>query len=235
MIQRNILKAKSFFEQSIARVRDISFSRVFVNSVQEGTLADNRTQISKPQLPAWFLFAREMWRNPRVMGTGWSSTPQLAGAIARFVPIPEQDQIVVELGGGTGIVTEALLKHGVASQHLVSIEQSTSLAEYLRKRCPQVRVIRGDALHLHDLLGNDSQRVSSIVSGLPFRSLPPAIGRGIIKQIDEILPKNGLLIQFTYDLSGRHIFLPHHFKRVSHKIVWSNIPPARVDVYQSNK
>lgn len=233
MIQRNILKAKYFLNQSITRVRDANLSRVFVPSGREGVFTDNQIA-SKPQLPSWLLFARETLRNPRAMGTGWSSTRQLARAIASFVPITESG-IVVELGGGTGIVTEALLQHGVAPERLVSVEQSAPLADCLRRRCPKARIIKGDALHLRDLLGSDCQRVSTVVSGLPFRSLPRAVVHGIIKQIDEILPPNGLMIQFTYDLSGRAMFLPHHFKRVSHKMVWSNLPPARVDIYQLEK
>jgi len=233
VIQKNYLKTKEFLNQSFAKVRDANLSRVFVSSVREGVLSDN--QISKkPQPPAWLLFARETLRNPRVMGTCWSSTQQLARTIARFVPLTESG-LVVELGGGTGIVTEALLQQGIAPERLVSIEQAASLADYIRQRCPQIRVLKGDALHLCDLLGSDSQRVSTIVSGLPFRSLPPVIGHGIIKQIDKVLPKNGLMIQFTYDLSGRKIFMPHHFKRVAHKFVWKNLPPARVDVYQTEK
>jgi phospholipid N-methyltransferase len=226
------LKALEFINQSVARVREVNLSRVFVSSVREGVLSDN--QISKPQLPPWLLFARETLRNPRAMGAGWSSTRQLARTIARFVPLTDSG-LVVELGGGTGIVTEALLQQGIAPERIVSIEQAASLADYIRQRCPQVRVLKGDALHLCDLLGSDSQRVSTIVSGLPFRSLPPIIGHGIIKQIDKVLPKNGLMIQFTYDLSGRKIFMPHHFKHVAHKFVWRNLPPARVDVYQSEK
>ncbi len=227
MIQHNILKAKEFINQSVARVRDVNFPRTFINSGREGRLT-----INKPQSPAWLLFARETLRNPRTMGAGWASTPQLGRAIARYVPLTEPG-LVVELGGGTGIVTEALLRHGVTPERLVSIEQSANLVECLRRRCPQIRVLKGDAQHLHHLLGDE--KVSTIVSCLPFRSLPPAIGHTIIKQVDEVLPKNGLLIQFTYNLSGRGLSLPHHFNHLFHKLVWGNLPPARIDVYQSGK
>jgi phospholipid N-methyltransferase len=229
VIQRNIVKAKTFFNQSVARVRDVSFSRVFVDSVREKFLTD--ISISKTKTPTWMLFARETLRNPRSMGTLWTSSPWLAQAIANFVPKPESG-IVVELGGGTGVVTEALLQHGISPERLVSIELSATLVDCLRRRCPQIRIIKGDARHLCDLLGNDCQRVSTIVSSLPFRSLPPIIGHSIIKQIDKVLPKGGLLIQYTYDLTGRGLNLPHNFHHQFHKVVWSNFPPARVDVYK---
>ncbi|MDM8561837.1 methyltransferase domain-containing protein [Candidatus Marithioploca araucensis] len=229
MIEHNILKAKTFINQSVARVRDVSFSRMFIDSIREIPLMGKKTSQSKT--PAWILFARETLRTPRAIGTCWASSERLAQTIASFVPLTKSG-LVVELGGGTGQVTEALLQHGIAPERLVSIEQSASMADYLRQRCPQIRVLKGDALHLCHLLGDDYRRVSTVVSGLPFRSLPDAIGHGIIKQIDEVLPKNGLLIQFTYDLSGRKKLLLPNFKHISYKIVWSNIPPARVDVYQ---
>ena len=232
MIQRNIVKAKTFLNQSVARVRDVSFSRVFIDSVRETFQTNANTSKSRP--PAWLLFANETLRNPRKMGCGWASSPWLAKGIANSVPQDTKDGMIVELGGGTGVVTEALIKTGIAPERLISIEQSANLADCLRQRCPQVRVIKGDAQHLSDLLGNDCQRVNVIVSGLPFRSLPPAIGHSIIKQINKVVSKNGILIQFTYDIFGRTNFLPSNFKHVSHKIVWHNAPPARIDVYKIN-
>ncbi len=231
MIERNILKAKTFLNQSFARVAEVSSSQASVGLVQKHSRAGNQ---DRQPLSSWMLFAREALRNPRAIGTVFESSTRLAREIAQFVPLNESG-LILELGGGTGKVTEALLERGIAPERLVSVEQSASLAEYLHKRFPKVRIIKGDAVHLSQLLGNDSQRVSTIVSGLPFRSLPHAVGHGIIKQIEEILPEKGLLIQFTYDLSGQTTYLPHHFKNVSHKIVWSNLPPARVNVYQPER
>jgi len=231
VIERNILKAKTFLNQSFARVAEVSSSQASVGLVQKPSRSGNQ---DRQPLSSWMLFAREALRNPRAIGTVFESSTRLAREIAQFVPLNESG-LILELGGGTGKVTEALLEQGIAPERLVSVEQSASLAEYLHKRFPKVRIIKGDAVHLSQLLGNDSQRVSTIVSGLPFRSLPHAVGHAIIKQIEEILPEKGLLIQFTYDLSGQTMYLPHHFKNVSHKIVWSNLPPARVNVYQPER
>jgi phospholipid N-methyltransferase len=223
------MRAKTFLNQSVTRVFEGGTSRTAVNLVGEQPLTDNKHRRSEP---GWLIFMRETLRNPRAMGTGWASSSQLARAIANQVPLTQQG-LIVELGGGTGAVTDALLQKGIAPERLVSIEQSASLADYLHKRYPTVRVIKGDALHLCDLLGSDYQRVNTIVSGLPFRSIPRTVGHDIIKQIERLLPpKEGLFIQFTYDLTGRGFFLPHHFRHVSYKIVWGNLPPARIDTYR---
>lgn len=234
MIQRNIMKAKTFLNDSVTRARDVSLLRMPVSPIQdqpltERPLTDSRSH--KP-LPSWMLFAREVLRNPRTMGAACESSSRLAKAIASFVPPLCEDEIIVELGGGTGKVTEALLQR-IAPEQLVSVELSSSFADYLQRRFPKARIIRGDALHLQDLLGNNCERVRTIISGLPFLTLPHMQVHGIVKQIEEILQKdNGSFIQFTYNLTGKRIFLPHHFKRVSHKVIWSNLPPARINQYQ---
>jgi phosphatidylethanolamine/phosphatidyl-N-methylethanolamine N-methyltransferase len=229
VIQRNLLKAKTFFNKSVAKVRDVNLSQKFIDSIRE--IPQRGKKISQSQPPAWILFTREILRTPRTMGTGFPSSRRLAKAMASFVPLTKS-KLVVELGSGTGVVTKALLQHGVAPERLVSIEQSANLADYLHKKYPQVRIIEGDAMQLCHLLGDDYQQVSAVVSGLPFRVLPQTVKQSIIKQIEKVLPQNGLLIQFTYDISGKTKLLPSQFKQVSHKTVWSNIPPARVDVYR---
>jgi phospholipid N-methyltransferase len=226
MIQRNILKAKTFINESVDRVLEVSRERFPLKWEPNGSLNRQTT-------PPWLLFAREIWRNPRAMGAALPSSPQLAQAMAKLIPQPDKQTLVVELGAGTGIVTTALLQRGITAECLIPIEQSANLARYLQQNFPHMRIINGDALHLSELLGHDCQRVSTIVSGLPFRSLPRSLKHGIMAQIDKVLPHNGLLIQFTYDLSGRFSYLPGHFKRVATRFVWSNLPPARIDVFQS--
>jgi phosphatidylethanolamine/phosphatidyl-N-methylethanolamine N-methyltransferase len=230
VIQHKLLKAKTFINQSVTKALEGGTLGTTINLTKKQSLTDKHTH--KYQQPPWLLFARETWRNPRTMGTVWASSSQLARTIANLVPPPTERGLIIELGAGTGVITEALLQKGIAPEHLISLERSASLADYLHKRYPYVRVIKGDALHLSDLLGSESQRINTIVSGLPFRCLPRLVGHRIIKQIETVLPKNGLFIQFTYNLFGRGFFLPHHFKPVYYKIVFSNFPPARIDVYK---
>ena len=182
------------------------------------------------------LFTREIWANPRAMGAACPSMPSLAACMASHVPM-DRDGLVVELGGGTGAVTAALLKHGVPPWKLVVIERSPTLSHHLRQRFPQLSVIQGDAAHLMKLLGYDksndkSKKVGSIVSSLPLRSLHPATTRAISHQFESLLEPGGLLIQYTYDLRGTGVRLLPHFRRLSSKIIWSNLPPARVEVFE---
>jgi phospholipid N-methyltransferase len=179
------------------------------------------------------LFAREIIQNPRAMGAACPSSKHLAHTMAGQVPVLNAGY-VLELGGGTGTITEALLHH-VPANRLVVIERAPNLAGYLRQRFPHSHILEGDASHVVHLLGDKAPEVQTIVSGLPFRSLPQIVVEQIIHQVDVLLKQGGTFTQFTYDLRGKMDYLPVHFQRVSTKFVWNNFPPARIDVYRVEK
>ncbi len=151
--------------------------------------------------------------------------------MAARVPL-DREGLVVELGGGTGAVTTALLKHGVPPWKLVVVERSPTLANHLRQRFPQLQIIQGDAAQLSHLFERPSPPINSIVSSLPLRSLHPTVTRAISHQFETLLESGGLLIQFTYNLRGTRARLLPRFRQVSSKIVWGNLPPARVEVFE---
>ena len=188
--------------------------------------------LQNPGAASLALFARELLANPRAMGAACPSMPALAGCMASRVPL-NREGLVVELGGGTGAVTAALLRHGVPPWKLVVVERSPTLAHHLRQRFPHLRIVQGDAAHLAQLLELDRARgIGSIVSSLPLRSLQPAVTRAISQQFETLLEPGGLLVQFTYDLRGARSRLLPRFQRLSSKIVWSNLPPARVETFE---
>ncbi len=187
--------------------------------------------LQNPGAAALALFAREILVNPRAMGAACPSAPLLTSTMAARVPL-DGDGVVVELGGGTGAVTTALLKQGVPAWKLIVVERSPTLVRHLRQRFPQLRILQGDAAQLRQLLGDDARRIDSIVSSLPLRSLHPATTRAIGHQFETLLEPGGLLIQYTYDLWGTRPRALSRFRRLFSRIVWSNLPPARVEVFE---
>jgi len=180
------------------------------------------------------LFAKEILANPRGMGAACPSSPFLARAMAAPVA-PHEEGLVLELGGGTGAVTEALLRRGVAPERLVVLEISHTLAQHLRRRFSRLRIVEGDAAELQRLLGEDYRRITTVVSSLPLRSLPHHKVRAIGAQLAPLLAQGASLIRFTYDLrqrSERDLGLHPHLIRAGSEIVWRNLPPARVDVFR---
>jgi phosphatidylethanolamine/phosphatidyl-N-methylethanolamine N-methyltransferase len=177
-----------------------------------------------------FLFGREILDSPRSMGAICPSSPGLARRMASL--IDHRPGKVVELGGGTGAVTAALLKHGVIPQQLIVVEQSAKLSALLRNRFPEVTVINGDAARLAELLGPESDKVKAVVSSLPLRSLEPGVVRDILGQLEQVLQDDGLFIQYTYSPRDHQAKLSRHFNNTHSSIVWGNLPPARIDAYR---
>ncbi len=183
------------------------------------------------------IFGRELLANPGATGALCPSSPRLGRRMASFIP-KNHKGLVVELGAGTGSVTRELLERGIPPKKLIPIEMSEKLAFHLQCRFPDLQVIQGNAANLQNLIKASAQeangQVDFVVSSLPFRSLPEELCQKIARQIEQTLGDAGRFIQFTYDLRSRNFI---HFQRFSHlraAIVWANIPPARVDLFQAN-
>ena len=63
------------------------------------------------------LFLRELMVRPGMMGAVCASSPRLAARMAALVD-PALGGLVVELGGGTGAITAALLARGLSLIHI---------------------------------------------------------------------------------------------------------------------
>lgn len=185
-------------------------------------------------LTALGLFVRELIADPRHVGAAWPSSRGLARRMASHIPDNSRG-LIVELGAGTGVVTAALLARGIPPDRLVAIERSEDLARVLKNRFQGTTVIHGDARFLDEILaphlGGD-RTVQFVVSSLPLRSLPKATVLAIEQQVVRLLDKDGCFIQFTYDVRPDRPGPFQGFIRRASKVVWFNLPPARVDVFQ---
>jgi phosphatidylethanolamine/phosphatidyl-N-methylethanolamine N-methyltransferase len=187
----------------------------------------------------WALISREqrmffrMWlSNPRHIGAIAPSSRRLADAMARQVPV-EDDGPVIELGGGTGVITAALLRAGISPSRLVVVERDPRLHGLLSERYPDLRIVLGDAARLVETLRPLGIRhAAAIVSGLPLLSIPRDIQDEILRGVFALLPPAAPFIQFTY---GPFSPVRHRRLGVSGSVarrVARNLPPATVWVYR---
>lgn len=177
----------------------------------------------------------KLWlKNPLKIGAVAASSPELAAAMARHIPL-DVEGYVVELGGGTGPVTRAILETGVPADRLIVVERDPVLHRHLAARYPEVRVLLGDAMHLQQLLRREGiAPVKAIVSSLPLLSMKKAIQHRIGAQAFAVLEPGAPFIQFTYGL-----FSPLNRNRlgVSGSVedrVLQNLPPASVWLYRKS-
>ena len=180
------------------------------------------------------LFLQEWLANPRRTGSVVPSSKRLAAAMARWLPA-NPESFVLELGPGTGIVTEALLQHGLREEKLIAIEQNPKLASLLHERFPRANIIVGDAWHLDDLLRDRLQPIESVgavISSLPLLSFSEEQAEALAQKIRAVLEPQGNWVQFSYRINKLRPRGASTFRLHASKIVWFNLPPARVSDLQ---
>ncbi len=182
----------------------------------------------RKKLAAGVNFLKEWSHAPARMGMVCPSGKRLTRAMASHVP--QGDGLVVELGAGTGVVTQALLESGVHPERLVVLELASGMVDVLRMRFPGIRIIQGDAAELSRYTEN--KPIDCIVSSLPLVSLPKPVQDAITDEIHAHLG-NGLLIQYTSSFAPQHALDRANFRRISAKRVWLNIPPASVMCFRT--
>lgn len=182
-------------------------------------------------------FIRQWIENPRLIGAVSPSGRALAKAMAGFVEL-DRDGPIVELGPGTGPVTQALLARGVAPERLVLVEYESRFCHLLAERFPGVNIVQGDAYGLKSTLDRKIVGpVATVVSSLPLLVRPERDRVELLRQAFELMGDDGLFIQFTYGLTKSPMPLHAHglsgaYVGKGSAPVMLNIPPARVWRYR---
>jgi phosphatidylethanolamine/phosphatidyl-N-methylethanolamine N-methyltransferase len=174
------------------------------------------------------LFFRQWLRRPKTLGSIIPSSRYLARAIAEVVATRSRPTIV-ELGGGTGPITRGLLDAGIPPEQLVVVELDRALHDFLGRRFPELRVIRGDATKLTALLQDSGvDDVGCVVSGIPMVNMPLDFQRAIMRAAFAVLPPDGFVLQYSYSPVPpvRHAALGVEATRM--RYVLRNIPPAAI-------
>lgn len=177
-----------------------------------------------------------MWlRRPGRVGAVVPSGRALARAMAAHIDL-EAPGAVVELGGGTGSITKAILRAGIPPEDLIVVEREAKLCRIIRARFPGVRVLCADARKLDGLLAEAGiTRVKAVVSGLPLLSMERADCRQILRAAFSALEPDGEFLQFTYSPGSP---VSHETRGllgiVGKREEWvlSNLPPAAVWSYR---
>ena len=156
----------------------------------------------------------------------------LARTMAQYVDVHSQGP-VIELGPGTGAITNALIAHGIEQKRLVLVEYNPGFCALLRDRYPQATVVQGDAYALRDSLWDVlSAPASAVVSGLPLVTRPMLTRLKLIRDAFAAMAPGSPFVQFTYSVAPP---IPRSLPGVSTEAserIWMNLPPARVWVYR---
>jgi phosphatidylethanolamine/phosphatidyl-N-methylethanolamine N-methyltransferase len=191
------------------------------------------------EIPSLFRELHEDWqflkgwiRKPVEVGsvvpTGKATARAMAGAVPKSGSLP-----VLELGPGTGVITQALLERGIAASDIVGIEYSRDFHNYLIDRFPGVNFIHGDAFQADKLLaGTPWKKFRAVIGAIPLLNFPRHKRTALIEAYLELMDPGGPFIQITYGPRP-----PAPGKKGSYSVeasdwIMKNVPPARIFVYR---
>jgi phosphatidylethanolamine/phosphatidyl-N-methylethanolamine N-methyltransferase len=176
-------------------------------------------------------FLRALIARPKNIGAVVPSSRALGRAIARQLD-PARPGPLLELGPGTGVITAAILEHGIAPDRLTVIEYDPEFAAAIAERFHGVHVIQGDAFDLGSTLGaRHNESFAGIVSGIPLLNFPMSRRQAYVETLAKRLLPGAPLIQFSYGMHAP-VVPPAGHSVVCAALVWANFPPARVWVYR---
>ncbi len=178
------------------------------------------------------LFFRQWLRSPKSMGSVIPSSRALARAIAQEVAW-QPGQYVVELGGGTGAISQGLIERGIPRDRLIVIELDTALHAYLKDRLTGCLVIQGDATRLGEILArHEIGEIGTVISGLPMVGMPFEFQRAIIEQGFKVMKPGSFMLQYSYSpvppIPAAKLGVE---ARIARYVLW-NFPPAAVWRYR---
>lgn len=174
---------------------------------------------------------------------GWIDKPKAVGSIVPTSGVtarkmasivrPERDDMVLELGPGTGVITRAILEKGIKPENLVSVEYSADFVERLKRDMPGVNFVHGDAFELEAVLAPwQDRRFDSVISAIPMLNFPVSARVSLLESMLDLLPAGRPVVQITYGAvspipAGRGSYSVERFD-----FIVRNIPPAHLWLYK---
>lgn len=175
----------------------------------------------------WCRFLSPYIRHPRIVGAIAPSSAALARAMLKAAA-PLQGP-VLELGGGTGVFSRALLQAGLAPGALHIVERLPEFAHVLRAQLPDTQVLELDAAQLHASLFTHPPAI--VLSGLPLRAMADVQVEAILRAVLGCCRQDVRIVQFSYGLRCPvPAALRARLGLQAQRLAWvaANLPPAWV-------
>ena len=138
-------------------------------------------------------------QKPRQTASVVPSSRYLARLMVARIDAQDEGR-VLELGGGTGVFTRAILETGLPPEKLEVVEINPAFARGLRRHFPAVSVLETPAQIVSTATAGAPGDYQTVVSGLPLLAMDRALHFDILSESFRMLRPGGSFIQFTYSL-----------------------------------
>jgi phosphatidylethanolamine/phosphatidyl-N-methylethanolamine N-methyltransferase len=188
-------------------------------------------------------FLQAFLKNPTKVGSIAPSSPDLAmKMIEGFKPSP--DNIILELGVGTGAITRYINDIVPDRDSYLGLELDEKLVATLKPQYPNLRIECENAceafeVHKRSGLG----KVGTIISCLPFVSLPNEVGEKILLEAAKFMDQGGCTfraIQYAHGyyfpsaIKMREFMRNRYGKSKRSTLVVKNVPPSYTVTWSTN-
>lgn len=179
-------------------------------------------------------FLQAFLKNPLKVGAIAPSSPELAAEMLQGIH-PDDHNIVLELGVGTGAITKFLRDAVPSRDSYLGIELDSDLVKTLNENFPDMNIICGSAAHAYSIHKKSGLgKVRYVVCCLPFASLPKEISESVLAEIEKFMDEGCELRIFQY---AHGYFLPpavkvreslqtRYGKSRRSPLILKNVPPA---------
>lgn len=179
-------------------------------------------------------FLQAFLKNPLKVGSIAPSSPELAAAMIDGIT-PTKDNIVIELGVGTGAITKYLQEIIPDDGSYLGIELDPNLVRSLKLKYQGLNIVCGnavDTVSIHERSGLG--KVGFVICCLPFVSLPNEVGESILGEIDKLMRLGCTFRTFQYAhgyympsaIKLREFMRARYGKSKRSPLVVKNVPPA---------
>ncbi|QEK39063.1 rRNA adenine N-6-methyltransferase family protein [Candidatus Nesciobacter abundans] len=154
------------------------------------------------------MFFLNWLKNPIKTGT-FREIPKKAGKhILHFSQNLSQNDIILEIGGGSGSLTKYINNKAYSSAQSICIEINDSFCKVLRKKFENVKIIQGNAADLSEIISpEEMSRVRLIISSIPFLLINKAERNKILNQCSDIMESNLCpMLHFSYTSFYSNVF-----------------------------
>lgn len=171
-------------------------------------------------------FFKEFLKEKKGVGAIAPSSKFLAKKMTNPIDF-DQAKIIVELGPGTGKITNAILKHLRSDARLLAFEINEGFIDGLKEiKDDRLQIINDSAENISQYI-EEGEMIDYVVSSLPLAVIDNEVKDSIINQALTRLNPKGQFIQFQYSLND-HKRLKGNFSEVKVDFAAINIPPAFV-------
>jgi phospholipid N-methyltransferase len=179
-------------------------------------------------------FLQAFIKNPLKVGAITPSSPELASKMIEGI-VPGDDNVVLELGVGTGAITKFLQEIVPDEKSYLGIELDGNLVKSLRTKFSDMKIVRGNACDLEKIHQKSGVgKVGYIICCLPFVSLPNEVGEKILSEIDKFMQQGCMFRTFQYAhgyympsaIKLREYMRKRYGKSKRSKLIVKNVPPA---------